>query len=103
LYTRPGVQTCQYIETSLNENSIYLSNIKLFPSPVSDILKINLDNYYRIVKIKFTDILGQIISVSQLTLDKNFYEYDFSLLKEGIYFAIISTDQGNRTFKIVKD
>jgi hypothetical protein len=102
-YMIPGVETCQFVRTNIEELSGTGGNIRYFPSPVTDKLKINLGHQAENFKLRFTNALGYDISVSQWSIEGEIVELDCSLLKSGIYLVTISSDYGNRSFKVVKE
>jgi transcriptional antiterminator Rof (Rho-off) len=81
--------------TTLNTNQTEISNYKLYPNPVKDILNISLDYGSKINQVIFYNAFGQrVLSANTTTIDvSNFIS--------GIYFVEIETNQGKSTKKII--
>ena len=79
-------------------NDLSEGNIKLYPNPVKDILKLNLPNGEKIASIEVYNTVGQKISDF-----KNVEEINLSVLKTGVYMINIKNDTG-KTYrsKIIK-
>lgn len=85
---------------SLDENS-FTSDIKIFPNPVSDILKIDTNQANHIENIRIFSTLGQqVFNLSSFNLDSA--TIDLAHLAPGMYFLKISTQSGIFTRKLIK-
>jgi len=85
-----------------NINSEYLSDseFKVYPNPVSDIMKIEYEALNGDEKIFVIDALGKIIMESKLTSDNT--ELDVSFLNPGIYFVKVISGSKISTTKVIK-
>ena len=73
-------------------NDVKKANIKLYPNPVKDILKINLSNNENISEINIYNVAGQKLkTVSKQT------EINVESLSKGVYLIDIKTDK-NKTY-----
>jgi len=81
---------------SVNDNLI--AQIEISPSPLSDILSINVPSEIRLETLSIYDLLGKrVIDISEIQS-----EIDVSSLNSGIYILNIKTDQGSLSRKLVK-
>lgn len=91
-----------YQETVLtNEDQNNLNAIILFPNPVEDNLTINIPNNLIGITSKIYSILGE--EISSFTLNKIENSIDVSYFQKGIYFVKLETENGTKTFKIIKN
>lgn len=87
-----------YNSDNLAVNDATKGNIKLYPNPVKDILKLNLPNGEKISTIEVYNTLGQ--KVSDFS---NVEEINLTKLKAGVYIINLKNNQGKTyTSKIVK-
>lgn len=75
-----------------------LSNVTLFPNPLTDIIRINTK--YPQGEIKIYDASGKVIFKSIISLSKT--EIDLSSFANGIYFVNYSFNEITESFKVVK-
>lgn len=84
------------------------NGVKVYPNPVTDILKIELfGETARTFKIELITISGTIVRTEKIIFSANFWnlqEFNVESLSKGLYFVRIISDDGviNRTFKIDK-
>jgi len=80
------------VTMSVNDNE--LSEIKIYPNPVKDILHFSKE----IHKITLTDLTGKVLSIQS-----NSNQINMSGYQSGVYFVIIETENGlKETRKVVK-
>jgi len=83
---------------SINENELQ-QIINIYPNPVNNILYIENNKNIDIVKITVYNILGKVVLIK-----KNiFNQLNLSVLKSGILFVKIETENGTITKKIIKE
>lgn len=84
----------------LNTEEFSANEIKVFPNPVTSILKI--ENLTQLkINIVLNDISGK--AVKELTTEKELIEIGLNTLSAGVYFVNINSDTKSSTFKIVKE
>jgi len=76
-----------------------LSEIQLYPNPVTDKFKIEAGNI-DILDIEILDITGK--SILKLEAENEQYEFSLSGLTNGIYVVKVRTEEGVNTQKIIK-
>ncbi len=79
-----------------NETSL-ASQLLYYPNPVSEILTINVSEYFTYNKAIVFSLIGK--KLFETTNEK----IDFSSLSDGIYFVVIETDKESSTIKIIKE
>jgi len=79
---------------SIEENNKI--SLKIYPNPVSEVLRISMTDYITFNHATIYSVLGEKLMV---TSEKNI---DFSNLSEGMYFVEIDTEQGTISKKILK-
>jgi len=75
-----------------------LSNLKVYPNPVSD--RINLSNTQNIRNVTITNMLGQ--KVFESNYDLSFITINTSQLLSGSYFVKVTTEFGSKVISILK-
>ena len=91
-----------YQETVLsNQEQNNLNDIILYPNPVTDNLTIQITNQLTGIKAKIYSVLGQ--EVSSFSLNEIQNAIDVSHYQSGIYFVKLETENGIKTFKIIKN
>ena len=88
--------TSANFEVTANLDLIVYENIKLFPNPVREELKIQTDA--KIVRVVITDETGRSVDFDPL----NSYSLGVQSLTKGMYFISILTDQGIFKSKFIK-
>ena len=83
----------------VNNNSMKLSGLKVYPNPVKD--RLNLSASKEIKGIIVYNLLGQ--EVLRETLNSSNSSVDISKLKTGIYMIKVKIEDAEETFKIVKE
>ena len=78
-----------------------LSDIIVYPNPVSNRITIQIPNHLLGTKGKIYSILGQ--EVSSFSLNEIQSSIDVSHFKNGIYFLNVAMENGFKTFKIIKN
>lgn len=85
--------------TSSIEDEDYIIDIKLFPNPISSIIHISNNSDHKINDIQIINTQGEKL----LKNNQNIEEVNFEKFPVGIYFAIITVDNGKiLTYKIIK-
>ncbi len=79
------------------ENFVF-KEIKIYPNPVTSIL--NISNSEAMSKIEVTDMLGRTLSTKVLNDLET--KIDMSNLPNGTYLIQVTTDNANKTFKVIK-
>lgn len=74
--------------------------IKVFPNPVSTLLKI-YKTFSTPIKYRLFDVSGRIISEDIWASDNNTLNVQY--LTSGIYFLKLSTDRQSQTYKVIKE
>lgn len=74
-----------------------LSQLKIYPNPVRDVLHLELNNPY---SFELINLEGKIVKSEKQTLSRTL---DFSTLDAGFYTFKISSEGVNQTFKLVKE
>ena len=95
----PGCNSEQEVNQSclvLSTESVNISNVTLYPNPVSGNLYVENSLGHPIDQIILLDPFGEVISQIQ----KNFDQIDVSGLTPGIYFLMLTTGQKRVTQKI---
>ncbi|WP_040757132.1 T9SS type A sorting domain-containing protein [Winogradskyella psychrotolerans] len=82
---------------SLSNSDQILSELNIYPNPVSDNLFISKPNS-EVLDVVLYDIYGNSV-LQQKTIGES---VDVSILTEGIYFIEISSENGRRIQKIIK-
>ena len=82
---------------SLSNSDQILSELKIYPNPVSDNLFISKPNS-EVLDVVLYDVYGNSV-LQQKTIEES---VDVSILTEGVYFIKISSANGTRIQKIIK-
>uniref|UniRef100_UPI0040490E2E T9SS type A sorting domain-containing protein n=1 Tax=Flavobacterium sp. TaxID=239 RepID=UPI0040490E2E len=91
--------TYTFITTLSNPNNV-LSDVKVFPNPSNDNWNFQFGTS-AVNSIQLTDFTGKVIlRVDNVTSS---YSIDASALNSGMYFAVISSENAQKTFKLVKN
>ncbi|MFI1773831.1 T9SS type A sorting domain-containing protein [Thalassobellus citreus] len=77
------------------KQQLKISNYKIYPNPVKDVLNINLDNGVIMQQVLFYNTYGQLIFSAKSN------KIDVSNFTRGIYFLEIETNQGKSNKKII--
>jgi len=80
-----------YNSDNLAVNDVKKENIKLYPNPVKDILKINIPNNENISELNIYNVAGQKVKTS------NQSDINVESLSKGVYLIDIKTDK-NKTY-----
>jgi hypothetical protein len=83
----------------LSSSEFNLKDIRIYPNPVKETLRIDNTSTTEIISIKIYDVLGRLV----LTEKENVDQIDVSHLDSGVLFVEIETDQGVITKKIIKE
>ena len=91
--------------TNTNETTLPESSLTIFPNPVKDQLnvEVNLENKSEMINITLADMSGKVLmidaieDVAQLTKSYNLTDY-----AAGTYFLRLSTAEGFKTIKVMK-
>jgi beta-glucanase (GH16 family) len=91
-----------YQENALSiQDQTSLSDIIVYPNPVSNRITIQIPNHLLGTKGKIYSILGQ--EMSSFSLNEIQSSIDVSHFKNGIYFLNVEIENGFKTFKIIKN
>lgn len=85
----------------INENISIFNNIKVYPNPAIDILKIdNLNN--RIISLSITDVVGK--TVYSMTNPSVSMELDINNYAKGFYFlTLVANNNQSKIYKFIKN
>jgi hypothetical protein len=100
-----GTQTIDLTTTAIQSPVTDRMKISLFPNPVSDELKINMQSSdFQSLEIKIIDLFGkEILSDKKLPNRGSFTSsINVSMLNKGIYFLLLQTQEGNFMEKFLK-
>ncbi len=86
--------------TTVSVNTITEQQISIYPNPTSGIVHVDLAGK-KIQNLKLIDVTGKI--VIEKTNANTTTLMDVSSLAKGIYFVILQTENGNQSFKLVKE
>jgi hypothetical protein len=87
----------------LKENKNTLSNVLVYPNPTEGVLNVELGMLNdKTVKIQIINSLGEVVLSSPLGYDKR-GAYNIQHFPSGIYFVKISSEEGSRVVKVVKE
>ena len=87
--------------SSLSIEELTKNSMSIFPNPVKENFKIQLNNNQKIKVIRIFDINGRLVKLMNINLSSN--QYNISSLKSGIYFLIIETDELQYQKKLIKN
>jgi hypothetical protein len=93
----------RFYGTGMQNNTAQEFNIKLYPNPVQDRLKITFANNINPASLMVTDISGrEILELKSGTQQGPYFELPVNALAPGIYYLVISTSEGRivRTFAV---
>jgi endoglucanase len=86
---------------SLSIATFMKNTLAVFPNPVSEQLKIEVNNQQRIKRIKIIDVNGRIVKKMQPKTQEGVYKV--SSLKPGVYFLLVDTEYGSYQRKLIKN
>ena len=86
--------------TTSATSDLIISNIKLYPNPVKDILYFDFDKETKIDEIKIFSILGKKIMQSEFNSTNSI---DVSNLQIGLYLIEISSENTSQFYKFLKE
>ena len=78
------------------------SSIKIYPNPVSDILKIEIDNDLIISSYSIIDKLGKVLVKTDASINQNQKQIDISNLSNGFYFLKLKSGNQEIIKKFIK-
>ena len=87
--------------TSTYKHSERLGNIKVFPSPVRDVLSIDLNDNLSLVQVDIFNARGELVKSEDIA-QLSGYSIDVSTLSAGTYFVRLSTADGFTTTPFLK-
>ena len=76
-------------------------DIKVFPSPASDYLKIKFDTDLELFNIELLDINGRVISAIDIAQSRSNQSINVTQIKNGMYFIKLYTSKGILTEKVL--
>lgn len=93
--------TIKVTDTPTGVNDKKITEIRVYPNPVKDLLNIENSNYLSGYRIKITDLTGLVLFINDM---KNFdTKIDFSSLPKGIYIVNIYSDNDSIVKKVIKE
>ncbi len=93
----------RFYGTGVQNNTAKELDIKLYPNPVQDRLKISFENNTRLTSLNVTDISGrEILEFKPGNQQGTYFELPVNSLAPGVYYLMISTTEGRmfRTFAV---
>lgn len=94
-----GVDDFAVYATPLANTSFNNAGFKFYPNPVKDVL--NLSYTQNISKVTVYNIIGQ--EVTTKAINDNQSQIDMSALSKGTYMVKVTTDNGTKTIKVIKE
>lgn len=79
-----------------------LSNIHVYPNPISEVLNIDLENNYKEIDVKIIDSQGKLISQTRYN-ETNYLKFDTKIWHNGLYLIQLNIDGTSKTFKAIKN
>ena len=93
--------SCDTLHTGLNDVTLHLNGIKIFPNPTSDYILVGITYYHKNAKLSIYDALSkEVYRNENMYLDDNIDVRKFS---SGIYLIKVSSDDGDLTGRFVKE
>jgi hypothetical protein len=91
--------TYTFTSTLSNPENVF-SNVKIYPNPTANQWNVSLGNVAA-SSLQLSDISGKVIvSMNNILSDVSI---DASALQQGVYFATLRGENGQKTFKLVKN
>jgi hypothetical protein len=100
-YLNPRVVYCLNLLSGINENQAVATSLTAFPNPSGDRITLNLsqkDN--SITDVKLFDITGR-MSLSLSGMNHSSMVIERKGIEAGIYFAVVNTEHGTATLKLI--
>jgi hypothetical protein len=82
-----------------NEN---LNDIKIYPNPSQNFLKINVDSIINGEQITISDLSGKVVLQKKAEVNLNEYTVDIRDIKTGIYLLTFKSSHTTWTKRIIK-
>ena len=95
----PVFKNAIFIETVLKNNTFTFSKVIVYPNPVKDILNLSFDK--EITNVSILTLLGQ--EVLNKDINANEGTIDTSNLASGTYLVKVTSNDGIKTLKIIKE
>ncbi len=95
----PVFKNAIFIETVLTNNTFTFSKVIVYPNPVKDILNLSFDK--EITNVSILTLLGQ--EVLNKDINANEGTIDTSNLASGTYLVKVTSNDGIKTLKIIKE
>ncbi len=95
----PAFKNVISIQTTLGTADFDLKNVVAYPNPVKDILNISLEQ--NITAVSLYNVLGQ--EIQKKLYDSKEITIDFSNLLTGTYFVKVTSSDGVKTLKVIKE
>lgn len=90
--------------TGNKTEDLSLQNISVFPNPFNEMLMLKLEGNLNFSSLKLLDVLSREIKVEVTALGSDKFSIrPYENLNAGIYFLYITTPEGSRTLKLVKN
>ncbi len=93
--------SCYDVTTLSVDSKDSLTDLKLFPNPVVDVLTIKLNSSYDTVNVQVYSLLGQLVKTAVITKSKE-SKLNLSDLQSGTYMIRINADGKTNSSLIVK-
>ena len=72
--------------------------INIYPNPTNNRINLNGD----VIEFRLYDLSGQLINDIESSVSEDGSMYDLTNLSSDIYIAVIITEEGTRTLKVIK-
>lgn len=95
----PAFKNVISVQTTLGTADFDLKNVVAYPNPVKDILNISL--VQNIMAVSLYNVLGQ--EIQKKLYDSKEITIDFSNLLAGTYFVKVTSNDGVKTLKVIKE
>ena len=93
------------LTTSTNDLSSLVNNVKIYPNPVNNELKLSISSPLRDdVKLKIMDASGRMINLQtkQVATGSNSFTIDITQIPTGVYYLSIQSNAINKWMQFVK-
>ncbi len=93
-----GCASARVANSDFNEQ-----DLKTFPNPVNDLLKINVSEKFNIKQIILYDLSGRILLEKELDINSKEISFDVSKLPSGFYKVVFNADEKSWIKNIIKE
>lgn len=81
-------------------------DINIYPNPTSDFIQVEVNSgSYEAITYSLTDVSGKLVKTAQWhsTSSDSRFTIDISAFRNGVYLLNLSTDEGQSTFRVLKN